>query len=694
MAKGFSFKFALNYLSRSKRLYIPYFIASSIAVSIYFILETIISSKSVANLPASDSLKAIFSIGIVTMTVFIAIFMLYINSYLIKKRNHEFGLYNILGLEKRHIAKIIFCESLILNVSSLITGIVSGIVFGKITFLLIVKILGASVEGSKFTLSSSAFIFTIILFVAIDIIISIINLVKINLAKPVDLLKSEKKGEKEVRFVLPLTIIGFLLLGWAYFVALTETNIVKLIYLFILAVIAVIAATYILFIAGSKFIIDKLKKNKKFYYKQNNFISVSGLAHRMKQNAAGLASICILSTMFLVTVSSTTALFFGQAEMLKIQSPHDCQVYLYSDDEIVSDGETSHNQETITQKSIDDFNAFIKKTAVENNIEIAEQYNYSYCSLRMAAKDGNLTSTNVLDQLDDTVKLLELTILPLDDYNKLSGKSVELNDDEFLCITNLDKLNVAEIKGADSKIYKEKEFITNDKLLERYNKNSASVYSLTYAYLVCNNEDDVKNIYSSLAKIVELERDAQTARLSENFVIDYKDGFDYKNASDFASSLLKFDDRFTYNISDIASKKADLNSLFSGLLFLGIFFALIFVVATVLIIYFKQLSEGFDDKERFKILQKVGMDDRAVKKTINKQVLIVFFLPLVTALIHTAVCTKMLVYLLKMFSLFNTGLTITCVAVSALVFAIIYLIVFKITARTYFNIVKWDRENV
>lgn len=675
MAKGLSFKFATNYLFRSKKLYLPYFVASTFTVALFFIMNTIIFSDSIKQVPAGENLQAVFYIGLYTVAAFVIIFMFYLNSYLIKKRKHEFGLYGVLGLEKRHVARIILAESLILNGSSLVLGILSGMIFGNLSFLIILKILGVA-QGSKFTLSATSFIVTVCVFLAIYICTTIYNLLQVNLANPIDLLKSEKKSEKKVRFVIPLTIIGVALLAWAYYVALTQTNVVTVMYMFILAVIAVIVATYLLFIAGSSFLLGRLKKNKKFYYKPNNFIAVSGMSHRMRQNAAGLASICILSTMVLVTVSATTALYFGKAEMNRANCPNDCELTLKA-----SDGYTM-------QETIPAFETELAKIIEKNDkISFKESYHYSFFSANAMIKEGEFKTSEITDlAMKDFAGaasyLFSLRVMNVEDYNRINSTDYQLADNEFLAVTKNENGFLKALSGTDGTQYTAKEFISDSTMLKDRN------FYMSQLFVVCKDEAAMNNIYNILFD--SIGDDSYDSSLWECFIMNYKN-CSKDDGINFAKDLGKLNNDFIVQINEVNDSMQNAYSLMGGLLFLGIFFASLFLVATVLIIYFKQLSEGYEDKDRFEILQKVGMDDTAVKKTINKQILIVFFLPLFTALVHTGFCAKILITLLRMFNLFNTGLILTCMGATAIVFTVVYAIVFKLTAKTYFDIVKWEK---
>ena len=435
------------------------------------------------------------------------------------------------------------------------------LIFGKLLFLLLLKAIH-SAPNSEFLIAPQAYVLTLILFAVIFVVTSIINLVRVHISNPIQLLYSEKKGDKDSRFVLPRAIIGFILLGVAYYFALTINIPATAIGVFLLLAVLVILATNALFVAGSIVILKLLRKRKKLYYKPKNFIAISGMFQRMKQNASGLAVICILSTMLIITVSTTTALYLGQEDQLRSVYPFDIEVWL---------------SDTQTEEQLAELDSLLSSKASEHG-------------LTMSASFEGKTGENVQSIIDNGYTTMEHSIVQW-------GNSI-----------------MFDLEGSD---------------------------------------EDYQQFVDQIPELIE----------------PYSpDG---------------------YGISDVNAGRMDAYALSGGLLFLGVFFGILFLVITVLVIYFKQITEGYEDKERFSILQKVGMSDKQVKETINRQILWVFFLPLVVAICHTAVAAKIICIMLQTFQLYNSTLVLICLAVTCAVFALIYLIVFRLTAKVYYRIVKW-----
>ncbi len=674
MAKSFYLRMAATNLQRDKKMYVPYAISYVIFSSIYFMVITLMTTDGLKNVPSGGTLQALFAFGMVIMSLMAAIFLIYINSFLMKRRKKEFGLYGILGLEKRHVGRIIFDENLILSLLSLTLGIVVGCVFGNLIFLLLLHLLKVSPD-SRFSLPWQAFAFTGALFIVVFIITTIINFVQISIANPIDLLKGAHIGEKKVRFILVKSIAGFLLLLVAYYMANTVTNGVAAISKFFLAVLLVIVATFLLFQAGSQFVLKLLEKRKKFYYKANNFIAISGLLVRMKQNAAGLATICILSTMVLVTISTCGALYLGQEDILHTMNPNDMNIVVRQD--------TSEDQENRITDAI-------KEQAKNENIEIEQMYHYHGYSSMLCLFQGKLYpyGSQELQSLIGNENIFnyirDIDIITLADYTAITGDNRSLSENEFILLTDNKTKNKIKVSSFGDE-FPIKEIITDSKLIQGKNAEDKEIY------IVAADENSGLKLISSWFK------ESTDNGFSNKYILNLK-GND--------SNLLSFSEKLNPLITKIVSEnvkgevkkttvysiyqnRLDGYSIYGGLLFLGIFFTIMFLAATGLIIYFKQISEGYDDRERFVILQKVGMDDLEVKKTINRQILLVFFLPLAAAMLHVAAARHMILKMLEAFSLENITLTTWCIIISSIVFAILYVIIYNLTAKVYYKIIKF-----
>ncbi|MBS1348370.1 MAG: ABC transporter permease [Firmicutes bacterium] len=561
MAKAFYLKLAIANIKRSREVYIPHFIATAIISGVFFLISGLVFSDGLTNLPSGPTSQAVFSAGIFLFAVFDFGFMLYINSFLMKRRKREFGLYGVLGLSKRHIGRLLVWENVLIIGLGVLCGMIVALIFGKLLFLLLLKAIH-SAPNSEFVIGPQAYVLTLGLFAVIFVVTSIINLVRVHISNPIQLLYSEKKGDKDSRFVLPRAIIGFILLGVAYYFALTINIPATALGVFFLLAVLVILATNALFVAGSIVILKLLRKRKKLYYKPKNFIAISGMFQRMKQNASGLAVICILSTMLIITVASTTALYLGQEDQLQSVYPFDIQVWL---------------SDTQNEEQLKELDSLLATEANEHG-------------LMMSASFEGKAGENVQSIIDDGYTTMEHSIVQW-------GNSI-----------------MFDLEGRDE---------------------------------------------------------------------------DYQQFVDQIPELIEPYSTDGYGISDINAGRMDAYALTGGLLFLGVFFGILFLAITVLVIYFKQITEGYEDKERFAILQKVGMSDKQVKETINRQILWVFFLPLVVAICHTAVAAKIICIMLQTFQLYNSTLVLICLAVTCAVFALIYLIVFRLTAKVYYRIVKW-----
>lgn len=668
MGSNLYFKLAIANIKRDKRMFIPFVLCYSIMMGIYFMVITIMTSKGVKDVPAGASLQAMFIFGMVIMTILITIFMLYVNSFLIKRRKKEFGLYGILGLEKRHVGKVIIIENFLLSVFSGSIGILFGCVVGKLVFMLIYYSLRVT-ANSRYVLSYEAFLFTVGLLFIIFLLTSLFNLLQVSLANPVDLLKGQNMGEKKVRFIKIKTVLGVSLITWAYYTALSVANALTALNKFFIAVLAVIAATYLLFEAGSLFFLNILKKSKRIYYKTNNFISISGMLHRMKQNAAGLASICILSTMVLVTVSTCTALYMGQEDMLKQLNPSDITIDIYKDPD---------------NGKIEEVEDFVKDMAAQYGVGISELYGYRSYQVSVLLKDNNIQifDKNIYNTISDFEKNSQFAktveILTQEDYNKILGTSVDLGEKEMilLCSDKVINKNASVSLPGDFTI---KEINIDNKLINKKNMTQTDLI-----YMVVKDAVNGKKLYADLSEYSDHEEVTPGGVVIAN--VDKEGGQVETFAGELREKGITMDK--VLRVNTIYTNRTDAYGVYGGLLFLGIFFTIQFLAATVLIIYFKQVSEGYDDSSRFIIMQNVGMDEKEVKRTINKQILLVFFLPLAGALLHVAFARQMIIKLLGVFSLYNTGLTTWCMVITSLAFTISYVVFYQQTAKAYYRLVK------
>lgn len=672
MSKFLYQRLAITNIKNNYRTYVPYILTCIGTIMMYFIMYALSVDKGFSGMSGGAMAQMFLNLGTWVIALFAIIFLTYTNSFLMKRRKKEFGLFNILGMEKKHIARIIFYETLFISILSLVLGILLGILFSKLSLLLLVKLLKFNVYFD-FIVTVEPIIASLVLFGVIFALILLNNLRQIHLSKPVELLKGGQVGEREPKTKWLMSIIGFACLGSGYYIALTTKMNSGAILAFFLAVILVVIGTYLVFTTGSILILKILRKNKSYYYKTKHFISVSGMIYRMKQNAVGLANICILSTMVLVMVSSTVSLYLGMEDSIREACPRNININIHE-----------YNQEINTK-----LDSSIDKNLNKHNMTASNEISYRYIRF-----DGNLKENEVKlkgDYTDDNYNFDEIKmiyLIPIEDYNKVSNSNIELEDNEILMYSNREKFNYDSIVMFNNE-YKIKEnikyFIGND-------KSSSTIW--TTFYIVTNNMEQLNELLISSASgiISDYEREF---RPYYYWAFDIEGSIDEQREFysdlfiDIADNSGRGEERaFSFSMSSSAELTVDFYNIYGGLFFLGIFLGLVFIMATVLIMYYKQISEGYEDKERFSIMQKVGMSHSEIRGSIRSQVLLVFFLPIVSAGIHIAFAFPIITKLLRMLNLTNVNLFAICTLASILIFTVFYIIVYAITARTYYRIVK------
>lgn len=606
-------------------------------------------------MPGGGSLLGMMSFGTITIGIFSVIFLFYTNSFLMKRRKKELGLYNILGMEKRHIGKMLFFETLFIAVIGLAGGLLCGILFSKLIILILMKMLNFTTPIA-FEVSMRGIVMTMTLFCAIFIVMLISNQARIHLANPIELLHGGNVGEKEPKTKWILAVFGFLALGSGYFIAITTKSPIDAIALFFVAVILVIVGTYCLFTAGSIVLLKALRKRKNYYYQTKHFTSVSGMIYRMKQNAVGLANICILSTMVLVMISTTVSLYLGVEDALDFRFPADITIQKnYEPNDTFS-------KDTLKQEALKRI-----KEAKRCVSDIKEQTSLAFS----VGREGN---SFVFEEGNNTIatsKQHVLIFISAGEYKALTGKEASLNKDEVLIFS--DPIKLGKTFDLFGTTYTVKGELTKPPIESDYKSLLVNTHFIVVA------DDGVLNHIYQGEKEVYKER-ANSIEYQLNINIDGTD-------EEIIACFNKVKDLGDYTSSRAATRK-DFYTIYGGFLFLGIFLGTLFLMATVLIIYYKQISEGYDDKERFEIMQKVGMSKEEVKNSIGSQVLTVFFLPIVAAGIHVLAAFPMITRLLVLFNLTNISLFVYCTLGTVIIFAIIYAIVYLVTARVYYKIVK------
>lgn len=660
MNKGFFPKLAASNIKKNSKTYIPYILTCVLTVAVFYIIKSLSLNPGLEKMVGANTLMYTMSLGSWVTALFAFIFLFYTNSFLLKRRKKEFGVFNILGMEKRHLAKTMAWESLYVTLIALAGGLLLGIALDKVMFLVIIKVIGGELSLGFFV--SDEAIGTTALFFAVVFFLIFLNTVRqIHVANPIELLREGHAGEKEPKTKWLIAILGLACVGTGYYLALTVENPLTSLMIFFVAVILVIIGTYMLFTAGSIALLKLLRKNKKYYYKTKHFTSVSGMIYRMKQNAVGLANICVLSTMVLVMVSSTSSMMLGMEDIIHTRYPND--FVLYSDE-----GSQERSEETFEQ---------VRALQKEKGLHVTDEIQYTYLAFS-SVEDGDTFQVTRSGSLLVMDSITNLIFVPLSDYNAAMGTDETLEDGEILLYSNRKDFNYPVLKVFD------KEYRVKEKLDEFLGNGIFAANAANSQFIVVRDMDEMNDLYVK-------QKEALTDIANE---CRYFYGFDTNAGEDEQSGFYTamMDLLAEHDFQGTAESRFDARTsflgLYGGLFFLGIFLGVLFIMATVLIIYYKQISEGYDDKERFEIMQKVGMSHQEVKASIRSQVLTVFFLPLIVAGIHVAAAFPMISRILALLNLMNTELYIACTGVCFLVFAVMYVLIYLLTAKTYSKIVS------
>lgn len=657
-------KLAITNIKNNRQFYFPYLLTGIITVAMFYIMCALESNPGIQSMPGAKDLGLILRLGIGVIGIFAVIFLFYTNSFIIKRRKKELGIYNILGMEKRHIAKILSKEAFFTAIIAIGGGLVTGVLFHKLACMLLYRMIGFN-GGITFSFSKKGVMITAILFAIVYLLTYIYDLFQVQLANPIELLQSGNKGEREPKTKAIMAVLGVLCLGAGYFIAITTKNPIKALTLFFVAVILVIIGTYLLFTAGSIALLKILRRNKGYYYQTKHFTSVSGMIYRMKQNAVGLANICILSTMVLVAVSTTVSLYVGIEDIMKERYPNEINISAYYDTGAPAEDSIA----PIVEKSVKESGRKIRHE--EDYLElyfaaIKDQGQYSLDKEKVKTAGDRVSGFVVLTREDCKKKYNEE--IPELAENEVALFTIKKTDMDTLVLENR-SYHVKEIKQFQNT----EDFETIADMMDEY------------YYVIVNDVQDMerlwqlqKDIYqensSSISRQVRLDIDGDSEQKKECF-----ENIKTALGPEQAKARILIDSR--------QSSLDEFYQIYGGFLFLGLFLGILFLMIIVLIIFYKQISEGYDDKERFSIMEKVGMSNDEVKATIRSQVRTVFFLPILMAAIHVGMAFPMIKRLLSLFGLSNTALFAGCMAGTILVFALIYLLVFLKTSKTYYKIV-------
>ena len=674
MKRGFYPRLAWSGMRKNSKLYLPYSLACIGMTAMFYILMHLAYSPALELLSSSGEVSTILRLGSFVIGVFSLLFLFYTNSFLVRRRFKEFGLYNVLGMNKGNISRVLAWEALINALISLVGGLFLGIALSKLAELGLVNIMGGKTD-LNLRVSVNALEFTTLFYCGIFLLIYLNSLIKIRRSSASELVKSENFGEKPPRANWLFGLAGIVILAAAYYIAVSIKTPLTALSLFFIAVIMVIVATYLIFIAGSVWICRLLQKNKRYYYKKNHFVSVSSMVYRMKRNGAGLASICILATMVLVMISSTTCLYFGAEDALRDRYPRD-----------ISISASYSGLDSMTDENISALRGEI--SAAVGGAETENILDYRCASLVGSLKDGvlDLSEASIYSTAMTTYDYVaEVYIVPLADYNAIAGTNESLGSDEAMIY-------------AYRMDYTDKTFAVDELVSFRVKKvldsfpiaDGSAMASIAPTVFVI--VPDFADTVAKLGGAVSSSGD-EPASLSWNYAFDTPVSDEEETAmceriGERLSECSESGGYLYYSRESLAANRADFYGMFGGLFFLGIMLSIAFICAAVLIIYYKQISEGYEDRRRFEIMQNVGMTKKEIRSSINSQLLTVFFLPLIFAGLHLGFAFPFIHKLLMLFNLSNLPLLIGTTAISFGVFALLYAVVFRVTSNAYYNIVS------
>ena len=682
MKRGFYRKIAWNGIRKNRRLYVPYLLTCIGMVGMFYIISFLSSNELLLHLRGGDVLQVILGLGRGVVGVFALIFLFYTNSFLVRRRKKEFGLYNILGMSKRNLALVLLWEGVAVAFFSLVGGLTAGIALSKFAELGMVNLVLGEVEYSL-SVSWEAVQSTVLLFLCIFCLILLYTLGQIRLTNPIELLRSENAGEKPPKANWLFALLGAVLLGGAYWLAVSLKEPIEAIVWFFIAVIMVILATYLLFIAGSVVLCRLLQKKKSYYYQTKHFVSVSSMIYRMKRNGAGLASICILCTMVLVMLSSTVCLYFGSEDSIQARYPRNVNLCVRADS---MEQMESGQREAIRREALE--------MTEKSGMHVEQVMDYLSACFTAYIRDGKIEtggSSGYVYQTDNFAGLWEIYLIPLEDYNRMTGREETLAPGEVLLSTNRSVYENATLTFPDGEVWQIKKQAED---FEPAGNGVAHIISSMYLFLPDYSE--------SVKPFLELtgEDGAPVVGLEWNY------GFDTDGTQEEQSALtialrqkLREQEQDSpdnalhiFRCEGDAEERVSFYSLNGGLFFLGILLGTVFLFAAVLIMYYKQISEGYEDQSRFAIMQKVGMKKKDIRDSVNSQILTVFFLPLLTAGLHLLFAYPMIQKMLVLFGLVNTRLMTQVTAGCYLGFVVFYILVYRITSRAYYGIVSGGKE--
>lgn len=668
-------KLAFNNIKKNKNSFIPFSLSCIAMIAMFYMLHSIQVQVDDNVFFGAGAMRDIMRIGAVICGVFSLFVLFYTNSFLMKRRLKEFGLYSILGMEKKHISLVVFWEIAMVGAGSIAVGLLSGMLFSRLMFMVLLKILHLQTDF-VFAVSLKSLLLTFVLFAGLFLLIIFVNNIRIYRLKPIDLMSGSRAGEREPKAKWIMSLLGVICLSIGYYLALTTENPIQALDIFFVAVLFVIAGTYLIFVSGSIVLLKVLKNNKNYYYQKNHFITVSGMMYRMKQNAVGLSNICILSTAVLVVLSSTVSLYAGFDDILHtIYSKNVMTNYLYEKGQNLEEEEeiyaSQHYDYTVLESALK-ARAKNYHVAMKN---VDQYYHYSYTGIW--EKDN--FSIDYERKTSNLIRLVGLEVMTLEDFNILMGTDYEAEQGKVWIYTSKDMVlpkDTVKILGREYPICGRVKEVPGISALD---DNSEQLWIIVPEF----------KMMEEIRDLIDTTRDdGGYTTIYYNFNFDLKGKFEDKKAfcTDLREAINETGIAHTSSVEDIFTARQEYYGLYGSLLFIGIFIGTLFLITTVMIIYYKQISEGYDDKERFMIMQKVGMSAEEVKSVIRSQILLVFFLPILLAVIHICFAFNIINKMLIMFEFTKVWLFVICTIATVAVFFIVYGIVYNLTAKAYYRI--------
>ena len=656
-------KLAVSNLIKNRKLYYPFALAVLLAVTVTYLFYSLTFNPKIAEIRGGETIQATLGFGMFVVTLASAIIVLYANSFVMKNRSKELGIYGMLGLEKRHLISMTFKELVLFGILTVGAGIGIGALFDKLIFAFLLKLMKLKVELVA-TFQMNVVIAVLVVFGLIFLGLMFLNALRIARMNALQLSREKASGEKRGRFLPLQTILGSISLGIGYYLALTVTDPLTALTTFFLAVLLVIFGTYLLFNAGITVFLQILKKNKKYYYQPNNLISVSNLIFRMKKNAVGLATIAILSTMVLVTMSAATSIFNASESFKKVMNPHDF-------------GISGKNVEK------EDLDKLLSQFASDKGYSVKEKEVLRYSNFGIANQEG--TKLTIFEKGQNRVQPKTVfMVFDQKDYENMTGQKLSLSGNEVGLFAKNDGLKGQKVLTLNDHQFSVKEEFNKDFIVNHV-PNQFNILTTDYNYLVVPDLQAFLDQFPDSAIYNQFYGGMNVINVSEEEQLKVAE--EYEKYLNQFNAQLDTEGSYVYG-SNLADASAQMSVLFGGVFFIGIFLSIIFMVGTVLVIYYKQISEGYEDRERFIILQKVGLDQKQIKQTINKQVLTVFFLPLLFAFIHLAFAYHMLSLILKVIGVLDTTMMLIVTLSICAIFLIAYVLIFMITSRSYRKIVQ------